>query len=179
MSRIWACIAAGVASPFVRDYIEQLREWGGCNPQDWRCLLPLGHYTVANLIQYTPDPPDRDLFKSLEVIRGEAHDSPNAKGKGDCGTYTACEGTIFAVWGAEIGCRTIAQSPSYDHVFNIVGTGALGVVTLDASPTPTPKVGASPPRSKYWASRDFWLRNLDEWVAWWMRGADESRMPPV
>jgi hypothetical protein len=177
VSRIWTCIAAGLGSPFVRDYLEQLRRWDGCGPRDFRRMFALAHYTTAAMVTYTPDPPTVDEFKSLEWIRQELQQ--NGIGRGDCGTYTALKGTMMGAWGARVGCRVIAQGPSYDHVHNVDELPGIGVVYSDASPTPTPRPGWKPPRSKFWASRDFWLTNLAEWIDWFYSGAEEGRMPRV
>lgn len=179
VSRIWTCIAAGLGSPFVRGYLDDLRRWDGRTLTDVRGLLDLSHYTTAALIEYAPDPPDLDEFKSLEWIRQEAAESRDGKGRGDCGTYTAVEETMHGAWGWRVGCRVIAQSQNYDHVFGMSEVPGLGVVFTDASVRPTPRPGWNPPRSRYWTHRDFWLDNLDEWVVWFYSGADESRMPRV
>ncbi len=178
ISRIWTCVAAGLGSPFVRDYLEQLRKWDGCGLGDYQRLLYLGHYTTAKMITYTPDPPDVDEFKSVEWIRQELQQ--NGIARGDCGTYTAVSQTMYGAWGMPIGCTVIAQGPrGYDHVFGKTWIPGLGWVSSDASPTPTPKPGWAPHRSKYWAVRDFRLTNLAEWIDWFYSGADERRMPHV
>lgn len=179
VSRILLVTAAGIASPFVRGYLEDLRKWDNCGPHDFRRMLNLAHYTTAALIEYTPDPPNVDVFKSLEVVRREAAVRPNRRGKGDCGTYTSVEGTMLGAWGVRVGCRLIAQGKGYDHVFCLADVPGLGVVCLDASTRITMRPGQCPPRSKFWAHRDFWFDNLDEWCRWWLAGADESSMPAV
>lgn len=177
LSRILTCVAAGLASPFVRDYVTQLRTWGRCGPRNYRCMVPLGHYTIANLVQYTNDPPDRDVFKSLEVVRREAQ--KNGKGRGDCGTYTACLDTVFAIWGFDVGCDIFAQSPSWDHVAAKVRAPGVGEILLDASVRPLVPPAWEPPPTKYWLRRTYWFRNLGQWVEWWMRGARNEDMPPI
>ncbi len=177
VSRIFCCAAAGLASPWVRRYLDELRRWGRCRPGDFAAMVPVGYYTIANLICYTPDPPNVDVFKSLEEIRLEAQ--KYGKGFGDCGTYTACLMTVFRYWGFDTGAELFAQGPSWDHVALTIRAPGVGTILLDASVRPTKPPGYEPPASKYRLRRTIWWRNHQEWVDWWNRGAHNEDMPSV
>lgn len=177
VSRIRCCSAAGLASPWVRNYLDQLRQWGRCGPRDFSKMVPVGYYTIAHLVRYTPDPPGRDLFKSLEVVRLEAQ--KYGKGFGDCGTFTACLETVFAAWGFECGEELFAQGPGWDHVALRVRAPGVGSIILDASVRPIKPPGWEPPATKYHARKTLWLHNPQEWVDWWNRGARNEEMPAV
>jgi hypothetical protein len=86
------------------------------------------NFVVLN-IEYTPDPPEYDLFCTLRVML-DAH-------AGDCDDMTIAFGTLLRAVGFQnVWARVISQSGSHwEHVYAIVGVPKHGspaeIVALD------------------------------------------------
>lgn len=176
IGRIFRAVTVGMMDPQTRMAVTDMFKAAGCGQRDFACEVNTAFYTLRNAIKYRRDPTTVDLFPTLRraVQAGAA----------DCGGYTVAIMTALGLDGFPVGCRVIAQSQDWDHVYGLASypgphrkATQQRTMSLDLSESHSVP-GWEPDHSSYRAQADFWYP-AETWAEWFMRGASDLNLPPI